>query len=197
MQFSRYRSRYQDGCYDLADLPPLDDAAHVWSKDLTRGDDFHDMEHLLSADELQRANRFRFARDRDRYVIGRAWLRRVLAAYLRQAPADLVITYGPQGKPQLAVPAAAAITFNASGSLGRALLAVSTVRQIGVDIELVRAIKDAPALAKDAIRSPDPTDTGQEQGHRRARPDSAPTGLRGCVQKPKAPGHSCRRSGWE
>ena len=148
MQFSRYRSRYQDGCYDLADLPPLDDAAHVWSKDLTRGDDFHDMEHLLSADELQRANRFRFARDRDRYVIGRAWLRRVLAAYLRQAPADLVITYGPQGKPQLAVPAAAAITFNASGSLGRALLAVSTVRQIGVDIELVRAIKDAPALAK-------------------------------------------------
>ena len=147
MPFSRYRSRYQNGCYDIAGLPPLDDALHVWSKDLAPGADFCDMELLLSVEELQRANRFRFAQDRDRYVIGRAWLRQVIAAYLIQMPADLLLASGPQGKPQLAASYASAITFNASGSLGRALLAVSTGRQVGVDIELIRTIKDAPALA--------------------------------------------------
>ena len=148
MPFSRYRSRYQHGCYDVADLPPLHDAVHVWSTDFNRGDDFCDMELLLCDEELQRANRFHFARDRDRYVTGRAWLRRVIASYLNLAPADLRLTSGPQGKPQLAASYASAINFNASGSLGRALLAVSKLRQVGVDIELIRSIKDASALAK-------------------------------------------------
>lgn len=92
----------------------------------------------LSADELQRAARFRLQQDRDRFIAARGWLRLVLSKYLHQEPARLVFGYNAYGKPSLAAPAQ--ITFNLSHAHEFVLLAITRDRAVGVDLEHLRPI---------------------------------------------------------
>jgi 4'-phosphopantetheinyl transferase len=92
------------------------DAIHVW---LVRIDpaprSLAAMALWLSADERDRAGRFHFESDRQRYTAARATLRQLLGRYLDVAPAELVFRYGPRGKPDLDGPwADCAIQFNVS-----------------------------------------------------------------------------------
>jgi 4'-phosphopantetheinyl transferase len=88
---------------------------------------------LLAPDERDRADRFHFTVDRDRYVAGRARLRRHLSARTGVAPDEVKLRVGPQGKPSLAEDVA--VEFNLSHSGGRAVLAVSDGPMVGIDIE--------------------------------------------------------------
>jgi 4'-phosphopantetheinyl transferase len=101
---------------------------------------------LLSEAERARAATFRFAADRDRYVVGRGMLRRILARYGAGAPERLVIADAAGGKPALRPPSA--LRFNVANSGDRALVAVAHGREIGVDLEPVRAHADGMALAR-------------------------------------------------
>ena len=103
---------------------------------------------LLSSDETTRAERFHVARDRQRFVAGRACLRRILASYLVAHPAALAFTYGPAGKPELAgLQAATDLRFNLSHCEDQALLAVVRSRRLGLDLERVRPGRDLAAIA--------------------------------------------------
>jgi 4'-phosphopantetheinyl transferase len=93
------------------------------------------LHELLSADERERAARFRFDRDRDRYIAGRGLLRRLLAAYTGREAADLSFRYGAYGKPELEGPGP---HFNLSNSGPLALIALSATAEIGVDLELAQ-----------------------------------------------------------
>lgn len=128
----------------------LGDQVHLWQFDLDdRASTNPDDAGLLSADEAERAARFRFERDRQRFVAGRAALRRILGRYLDSDPADLQFTYGPAGKPALAEqPDGIALSFNLSHSAERALLAVAAGRALGIDIERIRRSSDLPAVAE-------------------------------------------------
>jgi len=88
---------------------------------------------LLAPDELERAGRFHFTVDRDRYVAGRARLRRYLSARTGVAADRVELRVGPQGKPTLAVDAL--LKFNLSHSGGWAVLALSDGPVVGIDIE--------------------------------------------------------------
>ena len=105
----------------------------------------------LSAEELARAGRFSFARHRTRFLAGRAALRRLLARHLDRSPATLALGYGAHGKPFLQDSPAPA--FNLSHSEGIGLVALLDARSgaaiaaIGVDIEVLRPLPDAPDLA--------------------------------------------------
>jgi 4'-phosphopantetheinyl transferase len=57
---------------------------------------------LLSADERQRAARFRFEADRRRFVLARCAVRLALARVLGVAPQAVPLRIGPHGKPELA-----------------------------------------------------------------------------------------------
>jgi 4'-phosphopantetheinyl transferase len=103
---------------------------------------------LLSSDECARAERFAFARDRRRYVIGRAQLRRVLGSYLDMAPAEIVFEYGTYGKPGIR---GSAVRFNLSHSRDLMCVALATEREVGCDIEAMRTDIDVIALAKHAF----------------------------------------------
>ncbi len=96
------------------------------------------LERLLAADELKRANRFVFARDRQSFVVAHGLLRLVLAHYLEQDPRRLQFVYGAHGKPALIVNPSA-IFFNISHSGDRILMAVGRGSEVGVDIERVDA----------------------------------------------------------
>jgi 4'-phosphopantetheinyl transferase len=101
---------------------------------------------LLSTDERVRAARFRLARDRRRFIVARATLRRLLAARLSSRPESIELAYGPHGKPRLR---AGELRFNVSHSEDLALYAFSRRREVGVDIEAVREVPEADRIAPD------------------------------------------------
>ncbi|MBI2824768.1 MAG: 4'-phosphopantetheinyl transferase superfamily protein [Planctomycetia bacterium] len=104
---------------------------------------------LLSADEQARAARFHFHRDRDRYIVARATLRRLLGEYTGVAPDQLILRYGPHGKPELDHPESGrAIQFNVSHRGEYALYALALRRRVGIDIEPLRAVSEAQRIAR-------------------------------------------------
>lgn len=101
---------------------------------------------VLSADERERAGRFRFSRDRTRYVLAHVALRRILAEATGTPPHRLAFVIGPQGKPALVGPGGP--HFNLSHSDELAVLAVSTAGPLGVDVEAVRPIPEFDTVAE-------------------------------------------------
>jgi len=100
---------------------------------------------LLAPGERVAAARFVFERDRRRYLAAHVALRKTLAAYLGDRPENLRFETGGFGKPSLVH--SAPCVFNMSRSGDVAVIAVAPRGQIGVDVELVRAVPDAMALA--------------------------------------------------
>ena len=97
------------------------------------------LKHLLSVDESSRADRFHFAKDRNHFIAARALLRTLLAAYLEINADKLRFAYAEKGKPYLEEICRSGINFNLAHSHGRALFAFSNGREVGVDLEFVRA----------------------------------------------------------
>jgi 4'-phosphopantetheinyl transferase len=130
---------------DTWSLPPrvieLDqDEVHVWMvrSGATEGRD-QKLAALLSAEERERAAKFKFDKDRRLYIGAHAWLRFLLSAYLRVSAKQIHFTLGAHGKPQLAQPAASGFEFNLSHSHELALVAVAQRRAVGVDVEFVKS----------------------------------------------------------
>jgi 4'-phosphopantetheinyl transferase len=106
-------------------------------------------ESLLSTDECARWRRFHYAVDRQRFLIGRAFMRTVLADCLENAdPAALQFAYSAHGKPELAGAHAGALHFNLSHTDAMLALAVSRTHAVGVDVEAVTRKVELLALAK-------------------------------------------------
>lgn len=115
--------------------PPLDQI-HVWRIDLDADPVLPGGESVLSPDETARASRLLQEHQRARFIAGRSAVRMLLARYLGGAPQTLGFHYGPRGKPALADAASQpALFFNYSNSRNLGLLAVSTGREVGIDIE--------------------------------------------------------------
>ncbi len=111
-------------------------------------------EDLLSAGERARGRRFRFARDRARFLGRRIALRRILAGYLAIPPADVSLAEGHFTKPRLATPDAP-LRFNVAASGDLALVAVCREAEVGIDVERIRDDLDITPLAE---RSLSPTE---------------------------------------
>lgn len=127
-----------------------DDEVHLWSVDLAAvASGEQRWQEVLSADERTRAARFRFARDRQYFTATRALLRTILAGYLASEPNELVLRYSEKDKPSLTSAGPGdRIEFNVSHSGERALLAVTRGRELGVDVEAIRADFDHEAIAQ-------------------------------------------------
>jgi 4'-phosphopantetheinyl transferase len=106
------------------------------------------MTATLAPDELARAARYRFERDRARFVVARATLRALLAAYTARPAASLGFETPGHGKPLLADPDPGQLRFNLSHSGAVALYAVASDREVGVDVERVdpRAARDVSRI---------------------------------------------------
>ncbi len=131
----------------LAGLTLGENEIHLWCAGLNPpAPQFEDLGQTLSRDEHERATRFRFDRDRKRYTASRGLLRSLLAAYLEVAPSDLRFAYSAMGKPALA--GRPLLHFNLSHSEDVALFAIARKTELGVDLEYIRPLPDAEAIAK-------------------------------------------------
>jgi 4'-phosphopantetheinyl transferase len=88
--------------------------------------------NILESSECARANRFRKQTDRNRYVVCRSALRRILGNYIDCAPECLVFEYGKNGKPSLV---GEPLHFNVSHADGKCLIAATDAAPVGVDLE--------------------------------------------------------------
>jgi 4'-phosphopantetheinyl transferase len=89
---------------------------------------------LLNNDELSRAAGYHFARDRDRFIVARTFVRSALSWYTGIGAADLAFDIAVGGKPRLASAVGSHIEFNFSDSHEHGVLVVSR-SEVGVDIE--------------------------------------------------------------
>lgn len=124
---------------------------HVWVCDLGRYDgDRARLAALLSRDERNRLARFAFERDRHRFALSHGLLRVILARYVDIEAGRIEFATGTHGKPAVSGPSGAtgAIEFSLSHSGAYALVAVTTGRAIGVDVEVRRPDAEVLKLAQ-------------------------------------------------
>ena len=124
------------------------DEVHVWAVSLciTPGA-LEALAATLSPDEKERAGKFKFEKYRNRFIAGRGVLREILGKYLQAEPATLRFSCSTNGKPALAAEfASAGIHFNLAHSEDLALVAVTRVGAIGVDVECIRPVKEMDEL---------------------------------------------------
>lgn len=100
----------------------------------------------LDEREQRAADRFVFEKDRRCYVAAHTAVRVVLGRCLGMPPRDLRFAFGFRGKPRLAN-APVDLRFNLSHAADRALLAVTIGREVGVDIERMKAMPDMSSVA--------------------------------------------------
>lgn len=131
-------------------LPLGKDDIHIFAAPLDiAGDDLAKLKASLSADENERAARFKFERHRNRYIAGRGWLRTILGRFLKCEPAMLRFEYSAHGKPILLKGAAGHdLHFNLAHSEDLALATVTRLCPVGVDVERIRVVKDVEELVK-------------------------------------------------
>jgi 4'-phosphopantetheinyl transferase len=103
------------------------------------------MMSCLSVGERERAGRFKFARDRRRFVVARAGLRQRLGEQLGCPACKVKIGFGTHGKP-FAIDAPD-LRFSLSHCDDFALIGFVRGCDVGVDLEAVRRVDEADAIA--------------------------------------------------
>lgn len=112
------------------------------------------VEHLSRADELLSAVRYEEKTEslrfpdgtaRCRFILGRALRRRALADLTGKRPLELVFSDASDEKP--AVSGLDGVDFNLSHA-GDYVVAVAARHRVGVDLELVRDVRDADGIAR-------------------------------------------------
>ena len=132
----------------LGSIPPLGEMqVQVWTGPLDLDEaDHHQCESILSDDERDRANRFRFEKDRRHFVAARGILRHLLAEHVGLCPGDVTFAYGEKGKPALS--GSVGPVFNVSHSHGVGAWVFSSAGIVGVDVEWVERRVDMDRVGK-------------------------------------------------
>jgi len=124
-------------------------AVHVYDIDLSRHyDEIESLRDVLSEHERSRAARFVTERLQHDYIVSHGATRLVLSRYVESAPDRLSFVQGEHGKPALDPCHSSSVRFNLSHSGNKCLIAVTNAREVGVDVEKLRALEDWLEIAK-------------------------------------------------
>ncbi len=131
-------------------LPLREKEIHTWRLSLSSLASFEDSSsQILSEDEKVRAAKYRFAKDRSRFLLGRTTLRIMLGNYLGQSPEQIRFAVSRFGKLSLQIPRDEFdLRFNVSHSGDVILLAFALRAELGIDVEEIRPMSDRDAVAK-------------------------------------------------
>ncbi|KKM64557.1 hypothetical protein LCGC14_1500200 [marine sediment metagenome] len=128
-------------------------ALHLWNFNVSEF--LHQLEiyeTLLSPEEMERANRYKFAKDRTVYILARGILRILSGRYLNQIPESIKFKYNKYGKPDYDF--RTQIKFNVSHSGNLIVMAFAKTSDIGIDVEKMRNDFDVMKIAQNFF-SPD------------------------------------------
>lgn len=118
-------------------LELLDSKIDVWSVNINNyTNKLFDYWELLSSSEKEKADRFRFEKDKNCYVIARGLLRILLSRYLNIKSQKINFRYAEKGKPYLEHPSN--IKFNLSHSKNCIVLAFTKNIELGIDVEYAK-----------------------------------------------------------
>jgi 4'-phosphopantetheinyl transferase len=121
---------------------------HVWQANLKTLSVYpKDIPTALSPEELERANKLRFTRDREHFILRHCQLRLILSKYCDCLPRELMFRYNSYKKPFICVPEFKEIKFNMSYSDDLMLVDLCKQNDIGIDIEKVREMRDLENVA--------------------------------------------------
>lgn len=133
--------------------PPADGTVHLWFATLEqlrpRASFYRD---LLDPVEAERAQRFRFKQDRERFILGHGVLRELLGRYLKRDGSLIRFSRGPFGKPFLE---RKKLRFNFSDTKDAILVGFTTGQEIGVDIETMARELDHAAVSEHYFTAPE------------------------------------------
>ena len=100
----------------------------------------------LVTEELERADRFRFDKDRRAFIVARGRLRGLLAKYLRIEPQQIHLSQTEYGKPFCVNSSEDDLRFNLSYSGNLVIYAFANGRDAGVDLEQIREIPEVNGI---------------------------------------------------
>ena len=131
---------------------PATREVQLWAVDLEPSPArVEELRWLLTPEEVARADRFHFDRHRRRFIVRRGVLRLLVAKYLERNPREVRFGEGEKGKPfvtQEATGPDAYLHFNLSDSKDLAVYAFTRGAELGVDVEILRPMPDAQAIAE-------------------------------------------------
>jgi 4'-phosphopantetheinyl transferase len=120
------------------DLTLQNDEVHIWLAGLdVDPQERTRLRSYLNEEEVSRAERFVFPRDRDHFIVARGRLRELVGRYLHCPPNAVQFKTGRHGKLSL-VDDGDPLRFNLSHSHGLALYGFCMGREIGIDTEKIR-----------------------------------------------------------
>jgi len=133
----------------VAEFPmtlPAEGCVDLWAIDLDLDD--HSIDRLrtvLDAEETGRCKAFRTPLLQSRFAVSHGGVRHVLGRYLEMSADQVPIERDSLGKP---IVRKSPLVFSISHSEGLAVCAVAVGGRLGVDIEAIRPMPDAVALAR-------------------------------------------------
>jgi 4'-phosphopantetheinyl transferase len=146
------------------ELPWPHDEVHVWRAALAWPEAAtHRLAQWLAADERDKMERFRFEKDRRRYLVGRGLLRTLLGRYLDLTPQELRFETAAAGKPHLAS-GQGQLQFNLAHSGEYVLIAIADGRAVGIDVEEVHDDFDVDQVAVHFFSADEQRDLGTFTG---------------------------------
>jgi 4'-phosphopantetheinyl transferase len=128
----------------------LSSAVQVWAAWLDAEEvTIEQYQRLLCRQECERASRFAFQRERERFIAARGLLRTILGTFLGADPRELEFIYSATGKPSLGGDFTdCGLEFNLAHSGGLGVFAVSGLGAVGIDVEQVRPVPEYSALSE-------------------------------------------------
>ena len=107
------------------------------------------LKRLLSEDEICRAERYYFRRDRRSFVVRRGLLRLILGRYLGMKPGELLFDCNRYGRVELADGHnMSGLRFNLSHSGEAVIYAITRDREVGIDIEDPHRVIDMELMVR-------------------------------------------------
>ena len=132
-----------------SDYAISDDEVHVWLARIgLPSRRISVLADVLSVDERKKAERFHVRVDRESHIVGRALARIAIGRLLDRSPESLRFSYNDFGKPHLSDDLnKRGLQFNVSHSGQVVLVALTTNRRVGVDVERVRSDLNIDGIA--------------------------------------------------
>lgn len=128
----------------LSSLPPLPPGElQLWRVDLPATP--IPCDHLLSPEELARAQRLRVPHVHQQFTVARAALRTLLGINLERPPREVPIVLSPYGKPEIP---GNPIYFNLAHSRSTILIALCRDSPVGIDLEYLDRDTDILEVAR-------------------------------------------------